>query len=119
MPKFFHLSKNMSTKLKGKTKSSKKMRLSIQTLNLTILGLIVFASVSYLVQVNALVTQGYQIKDLESQISQLEESARSLKLESLELGSMDKVRGKISQLNMVAAGPAEYLSGAPLVAVAR
>ncbi|OGY45404.1 MAG: hypothetical protein A2744_04335 [Candidatus Buchananbacteria bacterium RIFCSPHIGHO2_01_FULL_44_11] len=119
MSKFFHLAKAMSRQPKPKIKSAKLIKFNVQVLNSVILTLVIFLGVTYLVQINGLVSQGYQIKDLEVEISQLQQAADDLRLESLGLQSMDNVQGKISQLNMVEAGPVEYLQVTPLVAVAR
>ena len=114
MSKFFHLAKR--ARKSTKTKKTKMIRPSVKILNLAIIGLIIFSGISYLIQVNSLMTKGYLIEDLEDKISRLEQKTKDLELETLELQSMESVKGKISQLEMVEAGSVEYLQVAPLVA---
>ncbi len=114
MSKLFHLTKK-PYQVNG---ASRKIKPSIQLLNVVIIGLVIFGSIGYLIQVNGLVVKSYQIKDLESKIQELKQSQNTLQLQISELESMDNIKNKVSRLNMVAAGQAEYLSATP-VALAR
>ena len=118
MTKFSHLSKNNSVKLKPKAKKFSLPGIDLKRVNLLIGAVIVVMGVVYLVQINALATKGYQIRELESQLAQLEEEKSDLELESLELQSMGSIKDKVADLGMVAVGQAEHLTITP-VAVAR
>lgn len=118
MTKFFHLSKKSPKKFQRLKRLMPAMKTDIKTLNIIVAILIAVVGVGYLVEVNSLATRGYQIKDLETQLADLKQDQSDLQLDALSLQSMGTVSGKISGLDMVAAGQADYLSQTP-VAVAR
>jgi cell division protein FtsL len=113
MSKFFHLSK------KSKVSNSKmKLRVNAKLSNVVLVLLIVVFGLGYLIQINGMATKGYQIRDLEDRISELQQEKADLQLEALSLQSMGKVQEKVDNLGMVLANEAEYLMPTP-VAVAR
>jgi len=112
MSKFFCLTKNPIRKIKSKRK---RMKIDIRVLNIIVLGLVVFIGISYLIQINTLATKGYQIRELETKVTQLEKESKTMELQVLELQSMDNVKNKVSQLNMVDVGKVEYLMPTPVV----
>ena len=91
------------------------MKIDIRVLNIIVLGLVVFIGISYLIQINTLATKGYQIRELETKVTQLEKESKTMELQVLELQSMDNVKNKVSQLNMVDVGKVEYLMPTPVV----
>lgn len=113
MSKFFHLSKKSNAPAKTQRL---KMRgaISIRMLNLTVISLLLVVGVSYLVQVNSLVTKGYAIKDLENRVDELKKQSNELELQVLDLQSMETVKNKVTQLDMVAIGEVDYLSVTPV-----
>jgi len=93
------------------------LKLNISTFNIVGAGLLFFGVLAYLIQINGLATSGYQIKDLETKLAQLEQQNSRLTVEKLKLESLDAVRNRVVSLNMVATGQFDYLS-ADNVAVA-
>lgn len=115
MSKFFHLSKKQP-KLSCRYPRKK---ISVKLLNLFILSLVVVTGMSYLIQANSIATKGYAIKDLQTKIDQLKQDGNNLQLQISELQSMDNIKNRISQLDMVSAGQAEYLAPTPVALAAR
>jgi len=115
MSKFFCLTKNPIKKIRRK---ACRIKISIKLVNIVIIGLVIFSSAAYLIQVNSLATKGYQIRELEIKISQLEKEGSALELEALNLQSIDNIKSKVSHLNMVDIDKVEYLVSTP-VAFAR
>lgn len=95
-----------------------KLRVNAKLSNVVLVLLIVVFGLGYLIQINGMATKGYQIRDLEDRISELQQEKADLQLEALSLQSMGKVQEKVDNLGMVLANEAEYLMPTP-VAVAR
>lgn len=64
----------------------------------------------YVVQMNMTATKGYEIRELERSVTQLEKQAKVLKLQSLELQSMDRVMNQLASSRMVKGHPDAYVS---------
>jgi len=116
MSKFFHLTKRPVKKIKKLP--GLKMNFKAKTLNVMMITLLISVGVVYLAQMNSLATKGYQIRELENEISELEQSRSDLELEALSLQSMGSVGEKVQDLGMIAVNEADYLQPTP-VAVAR
>ncbi|NUM25206.1 MAG: hypothetical protein HUU49_01110 [Candidatus Buchananbacteria bacterium] len=120
MTKFSNLAKKQGMKVNSRNNKA-VIRLgfvNIKMLNIVLGSLVLLLTVGYLVQVNGLAAKGYQIKELEQQVSDLQEANSDLELETLSLQSMGRIKEKVTGLNMVAVGQPEYLVPTP-VAVAR
>lgn len=96
----------------------RRVKINLKALNLTIFSLVAIIGLAYLIQVNGLATKGYRIGELEVKIDQLQQESKDLELQVLELQSIESVKNKVSQLNMVSGGKVEYLISSP-VAIAR
>jgi len=84
-----------------------------------ILGVFIISLfLGYLIQVNALATKGYQIKELEKKLNELNQASADLELEALSLQSMTQVKEKVEHLGMVTVSESDYLFMTP-VAIAR
>ncbi len=110
MSKFFYLGKKSRPKPCHKI----KMKINIKVLNIIVVGLVAFSGVAYLIQMNSLATKGYKIRELETKIEGLNQESKNLELQVLELQSMDNIKNKVSQLNMVAIGKIDYLMPTPV-----
>lgn len=64
----------------------------------------------YLVQTSSSATQGYQIKDLEGRIEELQRINKKLNLEYAEMQSMANLVGRLDGLDLVAADNVEMVS---------
>lgn len=54
-------------------------------------------SLLYVVQINMTATKGYEIRELERSLSALQHEARVLRLQSLELQSMDRLQSQLAE----------------------
>ena len=104
-----------------KTRSS-RLRLAtngaIPVVNVTLVGFVIIAVAAYLFQVNSLATKGYEIHELESQIEEVRQKNQQLQLAVAELESLESVKNKVAELNMVAVGKADFINAAPVVVAA-
>jgi hypothetical protein len=63
----------------------------------------------YLYQVNDLATKGYEIRDIENRIAQLEKDGKNLQIKEVELRSMYNLEKATQDLNLVNAQNVSYL----------
>lgn len=80
-------------------------------------GLVLTTGLAYLVSVNKVATDGYQVKELTERIEELKYENKKLELESSDLRSMANVSRVGQNLELVAVKDMDYLS-APSGAVA-
>jgi cell division protein FtsL len=117
MSKFIHLA-HAAKRIPRAKKNIKFKNINWRTINIFLGFLVVLTFISYLIQINGLATKGYQIKELEQKIFELQQETADLELEALGLQSLNAVQDRVNQLEMVAVGQTEYLAPAP-VAIAR
>lgn len=63
--------------------------------------LFVGALALYLLQVNSIAAKGFEVRELEQQINELEEGNEKLAVRIIELKTMNELEGKVAQLEMV------------------
>ncbi len=78
----------------------------------------VVVGVLYLVETSSVATKGYDINDLQKQISNLKRENQRLELSVAEFRSMASIQERIKTLNLVTANDIVYVSGGG-VAMAR
>ena len=105
---FFTRQKNRFKELQKKTLLN--LPLCKKHLNLIIVILIVGIGIVYLLQMNHMSVKGYEIKDLENRIQDLEEYNKKLQLQIDEKQSLSYINDKLADLQMVDVGRVEYLS---------
>ncbi|MBI5037129.1 MAG: hypothetical protein HZC01_00250 [Candidatus Kerfeldbacteria bacterium] len=81
-------------------------RLSVQVL---LLGVIVFASLAYLFYMNQTATGGFDIKGIENRITDLQKENSSLELRVAELQSLSTIETASADLQLVSTSSIEYL----------
>lgn len=80
-------------------------------------ALLVASFVGYLVQVNATSSKGFQIRTLESQISDLKQAGDKMELKVAQEQSVQSVEDKVQQMGMVPTPQVDYVSApSPVVA---
>lgn len=79
---------------------------AINVVSLAILGLLV---VSYIVQVNATTSKGYEIRDLETQVHELSLLNQNLELETRRSQSLTHVAESVKMLGFVKAEMPNYI----------
>jgi hypothetical protein len=99
-----------------RSQGTRKVRASTRRWFLVpLLGIIVFGLL-YVFVVNHTASQGYQMRDLEQQISTLERETKVLKLNVAELQSMESIGSRIVGMEFVPVAEVQYLrAGAPAV----
>lgn len=85
----------------------------LAVVNLCLLFLVVVTAASYIVQVNHSATKGYQIRELENAINQLELDYQMKRVKIAEAKSMENIAAKVPMLGMVKAETPQYVSGRP------
>ena len=90
---------------KRKTKSS----VSTKILNLSILIAMIFFGLLYMFEVNTLGTKAYEIRNLEQQVRQIEETQKNLQIQASDLQSINHIQTNAQQLNFVPATNITYL----------
>jgi len=84
---------------------------------MVLFGLLFVASIGlYLFEVNYSATKGYEIRQLQKDISAEKLANEKLQLQIIELRSMADLNDKISKLGMVDAGMPKYIDSNVLVA---
>lgn len=63
----------------------------------------------YLYQVNSIATKGYEIRDLESQIHDLQKESKKMEIREVELRSMDNIEKASQNLNLVNSDQVTYV----------
>ncbi|NQV90748.1 hypothetical protein HQ487_05100 [Candidatus Uhrbacteria bacterium] len=81
---------------------------ALNIISLAILGLLV---VSYIVQVNATISKGYEIRDLETQVHELSLLNQNLELETRKAQSLNDVAESVQMLGFIKAEMPNYIDG--------
>ncbi|MFA4846255.1 MAG: hypothetical protein WC654_06905 [Patescibacteria group bacterium] len=89
-------------------------------LNIASLAVVGLLLIVQIIQVNAATTKGYQMRELENQISELSLLQQNLQLESRKVQSLDHVSRSIKMLGFIESDMPTYLSSStPSVAMAQ
>lgn len=116
MSKISHLTKRMNGR-SAMTRSNRRT-LTPRTFRFGFGAMVAVMLVAYIVQVNAIATKGYRIKELQGSIDNLSRQHDELRAEATRLQSMAAVKNRVGNLEMVNANEADYVVPTP-VAVAR
>ncbi len=81
---------------------------ALNFISLAILGLLVML---YIVQVNATISKGYEIRDLETQVHELSLMNQNLELETRKSQSLNHVAHSVQMLGFVKAEMPSYIDG--------
>ena len=107
MGRYFALALEAPSQIKTKTKAKAVAKVQINW-GLWFLAVLVVLSVMYLLEVNTLSTQGYEIKKLERQLVQLKETEKKLQLEGASLQSIQSIQDSVKALNLVPSKAVNY-----------
>ncbi len=88
---------------------AQKLHLRTAPLQIILLAVIVFATLSYLFYINQTATGGFDIKGLEQQITSLEKENKQLELRAAELQSLTTIEQASQNLELVSTSYVEYL----------
>ncbi|MBP9695463.1 MAG: hypothetical protein KBD73_03625 [Candidatus Magasanikbacteria bacterium] len=81
-----------------------------------LLGLCIVSGILYVAQMSAVSTKGYDIADLQREIASLEQQKQRLAIEIAKNSSMNNVKNRIAELNLVPVDKIEYPVLTPNVA---
>ncbi len=94
--------------------TQKKRKLNIMLLiGISVIGL------GYLGEINGLATKGYQIKELQKNVTRLQEENKKLQIHSIEAQSFAAIKPKIESMKLVQSDTVEYIESASAVATLR
>ena len=93
----------MNFRFSGNAKGSLMIGVILLGLSVFILGVV------YLYQINSIVTRGYDIRDMESQIKDLKQENDKLKIKEVELKSMYNIEKSMKDLDLVSSQAVSYL----------
>ncbi len=85
----------------------------------TLLISVMFLSVAYMLRINSASARGYEIHNLEKQVSEMDNQVQDLQIKIADAGSMSNIEKRLSELNLVAVNKVQRLNPAPAVAMAR
>lgn len=83
----------------------------VVVLNIISLAIVAVLIVSYIIQVNASISQGYQIRELENQLDELSLLNQNFELEARKSQSLEHVAQSVKMLGFVQAEMPNYISG--------
>jgi cell division protein FtsL len=88
---------------------NKKSLLSEFGVNLALLSAILFFGLVYIFSLNATATQGFKIKKLSAELSDLETQHKKLELQNSALQSISTIQAETAHLNFVPASNVTYI----------
>ncbi|HRZ95414.1 MAG TPA: hypothetical protein P5262_02510 [Candidatus Moranbacteria bacterium] len=86
---------------KNESKSKGSAKIVFLALFSVLVAAIFFGGALYLYQVNDLATKGYEIKDIEKRIQDLEREGKKMKIKEVELKSMYNIEKSTEELDLV------------------
>ncbi len=75
----------------------------------SLLGLMVFLGVLYVVQTSAISTKGYEIRDLKKQVQDLEKENQNMQFSIANYSSLKSIQERLKGTGMVAVSDVQYV----------
>lgn len=94
-------------KIIGKTSDADNS--GIRSSALVLAAALILAGAIYLYQVNTIVSKGYEIKEVENKIQDLQKESQNLKIKEVELKSMYNIEKSMEELNLVISSSISYV----------
>lgn len=98
-----------SGKTKQKAQSSEGGEISLKAAIFVLVGALVVAGILYLYQVNNIAIQGYEVRDIENKVQDLQQENQKLKIQEVESKSMYNIEKATENLNLVNSGNVSYV----------
>lgn len=92
-------------------------RISLVSLCFVFIAIIILSGIGYLYQVNFLATQGFEMKEIEKKIQDVEKENKQLQIREIELRSMSNIEKATEELNLVNSSNVTYIEVAGSVAM--
>lgn len=93
----------------GRNFLSGKSKISLVSLVAFVFTVLILGGIVYLFQVNDLATKGFEVKEIETKIDDLQEERKNLKLKETELKSMYNLEKEVKDLNLVNCSNISYI----------
>ena len=93
-------------------KKNKNKILNLKKFNQVVLILVIILGVYYIAGINDLTVKGFELQELKASAMEIEDNNNNLELRIMSLGSYNNLSERIADLDMVAVGKVEYISGA-------
>lgn len=116
MAKILTINKNTSQIVSG-ISSRGSIKIGMISTGFLMTFFIIFASAFYLFQVNDLAVKGYDMRDLENKISELEKANKQMQVHEMELRSMYVIEKSAQSFNLVSPVNVTYLDISNTVAI--
>lgn len=103
-------SKSRNEELAGnKTRNKGSIRVGLVGAGFLMIFFVIFVSAFYLFQVNNLAIKGYEVKDLENKINELEKSNKEMQIREMELRSMYAIETAAKNFDLLDSANVTYL----------
>ncbi|MFZ5982710.1 MAG: hypothetical protein ACOYS2_04050 [Patescibacteria group bacterium] len=93
----------------GKKFLSGKSKISLVAVAAFVFAVLILGGMVYLFQVNDLATKGFEVREIETRIDDLQEERKNLKLKETELKSMYNLEKEVKDLNLVNCSNISYI----------
>jgi len=92
------------------TSQTGKLVLSQKTLTVTLLGMLVFAGVFYLMLINSRVSKSFKIDELDQRLTQLKKEHTQLETQAANLQSIQNIQKSLNLENYIPTTDVSYLN---------
>lgn len=103
------LIKGKKTRRSETNETKGSVRVGLVSACLLVLGVVLVFGAYYLYQVNDLATKGYEIRDMENRIAELEKEGKKMEIKEVELRSMYNIEKATQDLNLVNSTSVSYV----------
>ncbi|MCX6763839.1 MAG: hypothetical protein NTZ97_03875 [Candidatus Moranbacteria bacterium] len=86
-----------------------KIEIGLATGTFFLISLILLLGIFYLYEVNSIATQGFEVKDIEGKIQELDKESQKLKIREVELKSMNSIERALEEFNLVSSQEVSYV----------
>ncbi|MFH1598011.1 MAG: hypothetical protein ABIB97_02985 [Patescibacteria group bacterium] len=101
--------KHIRPQMNGK---QKKFSVNANMLRLMIVSTVLALGIFYLVETNQVSTRGFELRNLQDKVDELNVQNEKLEVEAAEMKSMQRIEELSQELNLISGGPVLYLNTA-------
>jgi hypothetical protein len=101
--------KRMKNSPREKDGLSSRGNINLGALGFFMIICLVFSGAVYLSQVNGIAIKGFEVRDMEKKIQSLEKQNQKLKIQEVELASMNNIEKSMNDFNLVSPSSISYI----------